>query len=392
MDKEQWRFLLSDEGQRLVAEITAAPLTEANHLLLASRLRRQIAPHLAQAVIETAWLRRQAVGKFSRAEAMYFTRPALEQASSEIVAAYRAQRYFQAGKQQIADLGCGIGADSIALCAGAEVVGIDRQWHRLAMARENVRAYGRAARFLPLQADLAALAPLAVDALFFDPARRDSRGRRIRSVRHYRPPLDLIDVWRAQTAHVAVKIGPAVAYAELPPDADVEFISLSGEVKECVLWYGDLRRGVERQATLLPGEYVLSTADAPESTIPPRAPGVYLFEPDGAIIRAHLVQALAAQMQAAPIDAAIAYLTGDEPRQTPLARRYVLEAWFPFQLKRLRHYLRARRIGRVTVKKRGSPLDPEQLRRQLRLQGEEERIIFLTHVLGEPAVLIGRAD
>jgi hypothetical protein len=60
----------------------------------------------------------------------------------------------------------------------------------------------------------------------------------------------------------------------------------------------------------------------------------------------------------------------------------------PFQLKRLRETLRARNVGNVTVKKRGSPLQPDDLRRQLRLQGEQERVLFLTRWNGAPIVVI----
>lgn len=392
MDHYQWQFLQTDTGQRMLAETAETPITESNHLQIASRLREQIDPPLAQAVIETAWLRQRAAAKFSRAEEMYFTRAALEQSSSEIIASYRAGRYFAAGFRQIADLGCGIGGDSLALCQTAEVLGIDLDWMRLAMARENVGAYGRSARFFPLQADLESLPVLAVDALFFDPARRDERGKRLKSVHHYRPPLNLIHKWRVKTPHAAVKISPGIDYAEIPADAEVEFISVAGEVKECLFWYGDLQRGASRQATLLPQRDVLTSADNPGPNIRPQQPGAFLYEPDGAVIRAHLVQHLARRIGAAPIDETIAYLSSAEPLETPFARRFVLEDWFPFQLKRLRHYLHAHNVGRVTIKKRGSPLDPSALQRRLRLQGDEERIIFLTHVLGEPAVLIGRSD
>ena len=374
----------------MLAETAETPLSEDNHLRAASRLRERIDPHFAQAVIETAWLRQRAAGKFSRASDMYFTRAALEQSSAEIISAYRAKRFFETGMKRIADLGCGIGGDSLALAANADVVGIDLAWIRLAMARENVAAYGRSERFFPVQADLAKQPPLAVDALFFDPARRDENGRRLKSVLLYRPPLSLVHSWRAQVPHAAVKISPGVDYAEMPLDADVEFISVSGDVKDCVFWYGDLRRGASRQATLLPQGHVLTSDESPGADVPPQKPGAYLYEPDGAVIRAHLVQPLARRMGAAPIDSTIAYLTADEQLETPFARRFVLNDWFPFQLKRLRHYLRERNIGRVTIKKRGSPLDPAVLQRQLRLQGDEERIIFLTHVLGEPAVLVGR--
>jgi hypothetical protein len=63
----------------------------------------------------------------------------------------------------------------------------------------------------------------------------------------------------------------------------------------------------------------------------------------------------------------------------------------PFNLKKLRAYLRERNVGRVTVKKRGSPLTPEELIAKLKLPGGgEERIVVLTHVRNQPAVLICR--
>ena len=390
MDQAQWQFLLSEKGQSILAEMAETPITEDIHLQVASRLRKEFDPHLAQAVIETVWLRQRAADKFSRAGQMYFTRQALEQSSSEIVSTYRAQRFFDAGFGRIADLGCSIGGDALALAAKADVIGIDLEWLRLAMARENLQAYGNRDRFFPLQADLAIQAPLRVEALFFDPARRDEQGKRLKSVHLYRPPLSLIDGWRKKTAHAAVKVSPGIDYTEIPLDAQVEFISVSGSVKECVLWYGDLQRGHGRQATLLPGEDILTLEDTPGPDVPAREPAAYLYEPDGAVIRAHLIQTLARRLEAAPIDASIAYLTADDGRETPFARCFAIEDWFPFQLKRLRHYLRERNIGRVTIKKRGSPLEPEVLQRRLRLKGDEEGIIFLTHVLGEPAVLIGK--
>jgi len=382
-------FLLSPEGQRLLRETTDPPITPASHLQAASRLRKQIEPTLAQAVIETVLLRQHATIKFSRASEMYFTRPALEQASSEIVANYRAAKYTQAGLKHVVDLGCGIGGDAIALTAQAEVIGLDLDPLRLAMARENVNVYGSGSHFLPIQSDLTAIPVPHVQAFFFDPARRDEQGRRLHSVALYQPPLSTIDRWRTKIAHGAVKISPAVDYAELPAEAEIEFISLRGEVKEGILWYGDLRCGSTRYATLLPGGHTVTVDDYPGEKVPARPPSAYLYEPDGAVIRAHLVQTLARHLDCAQIDADIAYLTADSYKETPFARCFSLEAWFPFQLKRLRRYLRTNHIGQVTIKKRGSPLDPDTLRQQLRLRGDEHRTLFLTHVLGEPAVLIG---
>jgi hypothetical protein len=116
-----------------------------------------------------------------------------------------------------------------------------------------------------------------------------------------------------------------------------------------------------------------------------------LYEPDPAILRAGLVTTLAALINARQIDPSIAYLTSEILTPTPFARAFAIEAALPFQLKRLRAALRARGVGEVTVKKRGSPLEPEALIRQLKLSGPESRIVFLTQVSGKPYALIGRA-
>ena len=71
-----------------------------------------------------------------------------------------------------------------------------------------------------------------------------------------------------------------------------------------------------------------------------------------------------------------------------MATAYAVNDWFPFQLKRLRGYVRERRVGQLTIKKRGSPLDPDQLRRQLRPGGDNALTLFLTRLRGEPVVIV----
>lgn len=391
MTLDDLHFLLSTEGARWLRDTAVLPLTPHNHLPIAAQLRQQLPPAQAQAVLETVILRQQAAAKFSRADQMFFTRPALEQASSETISHYRAQRFAAAGFAHVADLGCSIGGDALALAAVARVTGVEWDAVRLAMAQENVRVYGHGGQFHPLQADLLALTPFPVEAAFFDPARRDEHGRRFHSVQQYQPPLSLVGRWGVQTA---VKVSPAIDYAEIPPGVEAEFISLAGDLKECVLWAGDLRSGVNRRATLLPEGYSLTDADLPAQPTPVTAVGNYLYEPDSAIIRAHLVEALAPQLNATKIDEQIAYLTSDTPQETPFARRYVVEGVRPFQLKQLRRLLHEQQIGSVTIKKRGSPLEPEQLKRQLRLTGspKNHRILFLTHIRGAPSVIMGWED
>ena len=393
MTPEDFQFLLTPSGQQWLDELTQTPITKHNHLQIITTLRREFPAAHAQALLETAVLRQQASKKFSKATQMYFTRPALEQASSEIVSRYRAQRFAQIEAQAVADLGCSIGGDALALSDFAEVTGVDWDPVRLLMAQENMRVYGNGARFHLLQADLLALTPLVMDALFFDPARRDERGRRFFSVHDYQPPLSLIDQWRELVPETAVKISPGVDYAEIPEEAEIEFISVNGEVKEGVLWYGRFHT-TQRRATLLPNETTITTDDLPEEPIPLAEPKTYLYEPDGAIIRAHLVEAIAPQLDACKLSENIAYLTSDTKVKTPLARCFTVQDYFPFQLKRLRQYLREHNIGQVIIKKRGSPIEPDQLKQQLRLKGNgvESCILFLTQLQGKAAVIIAQEN
>jgi len=387
------RFLLSPAGQAVLAELAADPPTADTQLAVAERLRARLGPDETHAALETSLLRQRAAPKFSRADAMFFTREGLEQATAEPVAAHRARRYA-AGT--VVDMGCGIGSDALALAAtGATVFAIDLNPVHAALARANAAVYGLGDRVRPVVADVTRLPPPAVDAFFFDPARRTAGGpraapsRRLRSVDDYQPPLSLLDTWRQDIPDGAAKVSPGIAYEELPAAAEVEFVSLAGEVKEAVLWFGALKTDVGRRATLLPTGDTLTDRDG-DDTAALAEPRAYLYEPDGAVIRAHLVGQLAGRLGAAQIDPAIAYLTAGTPQPTPFARCFRLDDAFPFQLKRLRDYLRRRGIGQVTIKKRGSPLDPDGLRQALRLQGTGQATLFLTQVMGRHTVLIGR--
>ena len=391
MDLNDFGELLTPAGQTALAAATALGPTEETFLAHLQRLQRGFTAALAKAALETAILRQKAAAKFARAEAMYFTREALEQASGERISRYRAARY--AGCAQVADLGCGIGGDSLGLAAaGAAVTGVDRDPLRLAMAAQNLAAYDLSNRAQWVQADLTDLPWPGADGFFFDPARR-ADGRRKFSVHDYEPPLAQALVWLAHAPAGGVKISPGVDLDELAGyDAEIEFISERGELKECALWFGPLRTA-ERRATLLTSglEPTFHTLLAdPAARLELSAPLAYLYEPDPAVLRAKLVTTLAAQLGAYQLDPDIAYLTADQLQSTPFARAYSIDEALPFQLKRLRERLRALHVGRVTVKKRGSPLEPEALIHQLRLEGPEERVVVLTQVAGKAWALIGK--
>ncbi len=313
-----------------------------------------------------------------------------------------AARRYQ-GFDNVFDLGCSIGSDTLTLASETCVLGVDIDPLRLLMAQLNLDNLGHKYKVDLIRADLSAALPLELapnQAIFFDPGRR-SASRRVHSVHNYTPPLRIIDTWQETIPAVGVKISPGVKLAEIQRyDAEIEFISVRGELKEAVLWFGPLKT-TTRRATLLPGGQTMAgesretqtSYSAGEAAPETSEPLTFLFEPDPAILRAGLVRNLGAQISASQMDADIAYLTGDRFVDTPFARGYRIEEWLPFNLKHLRAIIRQKGIQSATVKKRGSPISPEKLLHDLNIHpgsgnAPDECVIFLTHLRGKPIVLI----
>jgi SAM-dependent methyltransferase len=395
LDARTFRLLVSPDGCAILTRLASADLSEANTLRLLSELRRVVPPEMAGAALTLARLRVRAEAKFSRADAMFFSPDALEQASGEIVGAWRARRFAERGYSRIVDLGCGIGGDTLALAGirGMGVVSLDRDPLRLDMARANLAAYGRNAHLV--QADLLDPLPLAVrriPAAFFDPARRED-GRRVFSVRGYTPPLDMIAGWRFRA--LAAKLSPGVDLDELrrytAAGAGVEFVSLGGELKEAVLWCADLGFAGRWASRLEPEGTAETLIPAGVLSPPLSEPRAYLYEPDPAVIRAGLLGDLAVRLGIPlfRLDETIAYLTGDSYVTSPWSRAWPVWDWMPFHLKRLRAMLAAYGVGQVTVKKRGSPLAPGDLIPKLKLKGAgKPAVVVLTQIAGRHSAIL----
>jgi hypothetical protein len=353
----------------------------------AARLRSAGYPaELVAAALTQARLRDRARAKFGpEADRMLFTPDGLEQATRASVAAHRAARLVAAGRHRVADLCSGIGGDTLALArAGCAVEAVELDPLTAAVAAANVEELGLADRARVTCADATAVQRTGFDAVFLDPSRR-AGGRRIFDPGAYLPPWPFVSATLEGVA--CVKVAPGIPHERIPAGAEAEWVSDRGEVKEAALWSGALRTA-DRRATLLPGNATLTGSGLGRP--PVHAPGRWLYEPDGAVVRAHLVAEVAAVVDGALLDPRIAYLTGGSRVDTPFATAYEITEVLPFSLKRLRALLRSRDVGIVTVKKRGSPIEPETLRRQLRLSGSAHAVVILTRVAGAPTVLVCR--
>lgn len=387
MDLDTFRWLLTDAGQELLGQASEAPREE----LKAQAQLRQVAPGSDEeraarvaAAIGQVTLRRKAAAKFGDdAAAMYFTPDGLEQATRATVAAHRAARLAAASAGSVIDLGCGIGGDLLAFArAGITSAGIDVDPVRVEVARANLAALGLPGAVSVADATKVDTTPF--DAAYVDPARRTGRGRTF-TIDDWTPPWAFVE--QLMRRDTCVKAAPGFPHARIPEDVEAEWVSDSGEVKEAVLWSGRLAT-TRRRATVIGQGGLATLTDEDDPGGSARDVGEFLYEPDGAVIRAGLVTAVAAGVKGGLVDDHIAYVTSDEAFRTPFARGFRVIETLPYREKALRAALRERNIGSLTIKKRGVGVVPEDLRKRLSLTGDEAATIVLTRARGHGIALL----
>lgn len=378
------QFLLSPAGRTLTAEAGTLRENRADTLTALTRLRRSASPELAGAAWELSELRGRGAAKFGPlASQMYFVREALEQASGRGTADYHAARIKASGAQSVSDLGGGIGGDALAFArAGLRVTLYERDPVRAAFAEENARVWEMADKITVQQEDFTE-AKMDTDAAWLDPARRQN-SRRVSDPEAYTPPLSWLHTLAGSgVKSIGVKLSPAIDHALADPfGAELEFISESGDCREALLWLGEAQSGHKLSATVITPatpQTMTGTADKRGDWTAPTG-SRYLYEPDPAVVRAHLVGTLAARLDAAAVDPQIAYLLGGTLAPTPFADTYEVLEQFAYSKKKLQEALTALNIGRVIIKKRGFPTEPDEIRKTLKLRGTEEMIVVLARV------------
>jgi SAM-dependent methyltransferase len=408
MDLADLAFLRTAAGGRLL-ELAASALQHGGSALAASdRLRRDSAAETAgpgpvAAALTLARLRVDAGPKLGAdADRMWLTATGLEQATARRVADHRAGRLdATAPPGDVVDLCCGIGSDLVALTrTGRRVTGIDSDPLTSALASANLESLGLTGSVRT--GDVTATRfPLGdAVAVFVDPARRSASGRLLDPAR-FSPPWPFVarlletagtgrDGARPAAPALAVaKLHPGLDHGLVPARAEAEWVSLDGDLREAALW-GPAPSAARRRATVLhrDGEDSCTDLDLPALNPAVAAPGRYLYEPDDAVVRSHLVQVVSAVVDGWLLDPHLAYVSSDRLVATGLARCFEVLDVLPYRERALRAALRERQVGSLTIKKRGIAVTPEDLRRRLGLRGSEHATVVLTRTPGSAAALL----
>src|SRR5690554_5540621 len=223
MESHELVALLSTDGLRLLDSLPAYE-SKADIVRTVSELRAAgHDPGLVAAVLTQSKLRAKAVAKFGPfAERMLFTEAGLEQATRLSVAALHAGRFQAAGLKHVADLGCGIGADALALAAlDLSVTAVEADEVTAAIAAYNLAPWPGAT---VVHADATTVDLDGVDGVYLDPARRD-QSKRLSNPADWSPSLDFA-FGLGERMPTGIKLGPGIDRDLIPADAEAQWVSV----------------------------------------------------------------------------------------------------------------------------------------------------------------------
>jgi SAM-dependent methyltransferase len=391
----QLRALATPEGAVALSRAAALLAAGTDAVSALTRLRAEVGTALAGPAWGIARQREKARPAFGAdADRLLFTGDTLEQAGRPALADRRATRLLAEGAEAVADLGCAAGTDTLALArAGVRVVAVDRDPVARELTRLNTTALGLSgvevvdADVVDLVAAAAHGAVAGCDAAVLDPARR-AGGRRQLDPDRWSPPWSTVTALLDRVPVSVVKVAPGLDHDRVPDGMEAEWVSVGGSIVEALLWGSGVSTTWRRATLLRDGRCSEVTADDDPGPAPVGAVRGWLHEPDPALIRSGLMSLVAGGLGATLVDPTIAYLTSDGPTDSPWLSSYRVTAELPFNLKKLKAHLRTRGVGRVVVKKRGSPIEPETLARRLRGPGEASAVVVVTRVAGAPTVLV----
>jgi hypothetical protein len=346
------------------------------------RIAQATSPEAARWAATQFELRRRAAEKFALGREMLFTREALEQATHERVARYRASR-FPSGAL-VADLTAGIGADLLALASRGPAIGFELDRERAEYAHHNLEVHGLSA-VIRLEDSLAA--EWTFDFAVADPARRVA-GRRTLRIDEFAPDPHRLAERMASLRLGAIKLSPMLADADLHAlGPRLEFLSFAGECREATVWLGAEAEPARLAVHVESGEQ-LQASDPPGAT---EALDAFLHEADPAAIRAHALGALCARFNLRPLGDSNGYLTGPDALASPWIRSYRVLHHGKGDARATREALRGLAAQVRDVKVRGAKVDGPAVRRTLKPGGERVVVLAvwpvgasLRHTLLEP--------
>ncbi len=349
-------------------------------------------------ILEFIHIRTKAILKYPRASQMLFTKEGLEQASSKWLAEYRTLKIKQAfpSVQNVLEICSGIGGDTIALGLRWGVITVEKDPEIIKILSHNLKVYNLFEKVEIIEGDILELIDQNdfkdklsnIDCIFFDPSRRYNSNHTIK-IEEYRPSLSLLAKLLKITPNIVVKVAPAVNFSYIKFDCDIEVVSYKGSVKETMLWFGKFKKSDKPQiiATKLPENISMVKQDNIPIKVS-RFPKKYIYEPDPAFIKAHVLNDIALKYNLFFLHEKIAFLTSDKALKTPMLKSYKYIYHCDMNFSKINKILKDYSIGRLDYKSRGVKIDFKTIHKSFEYHGKEQGLIIFTLILNQPHIIL----
>jgi len=381
MTLEELNFLQTSEGEFLLDQYKDLSDAELDRLLF--KLSKKKVKYIS-AVVSLIKLRKKAVGKFGNSEKMFFTDISLEQSTGENIADYIGKRFK--GKKKVVDLTCGIGGNLIFLAKNAlKAVSVERDEVKLECAKINSQMYNVDKKIEFILGDAGQNIVQDADAFFIDPSRERKGKTKTRSILNSEPNIiDILPKIFEVTKEVCVKISPAFDYDEiklLPEIPEIEVISEDNVCKVVLLWFGKFKTG-DRKATCFIEDkvYVYTDKTLKKEIEILDDPLDYLYVPNKAIIKAHLINEVACEFGLKKINSHTSFLTSDKliKNKKELFRIFKIIHYDKFSIKDIKKKLKEKNIERVNIITKRFPTKPDELYKKIKIKEGGDWFLIVT--------------
>lgn len=320
----------------------------------------------------------------------FFTRKALEQASSEVLAKYKASLF---NGNLLLDLSGGLGVDDWAFAASfKQVVSTDPDAGLNQLVRKNMELLGVAntTRLDETAESLLAQYTQKVDLVYVDADRRSDQRKAVHLFEGSPDLVKILGLVTRITTQVLLKLSPLIDITHLEKNLqhirEIQVVSLRNEVKEVLVWidFNHIQPPTIKAVDIDAGNQIQSFTSGNHPSAVYNHIGTYFFEPALCLIKSGLAPAYGAQMGLSQVAASSMFMVANHLPPQLMGRSFKVVAGMPFAKKAVKAYLNQCHISKANISKRHFPMDVESLYQTLSLkEGGEDYLFFTTTQSGQ---------
>jgi hypothetical protein len=324
---------------------------------------------------------------------LLYKKVSLEQASSELTAAYKSSRIE--GKR-IIDLTGGLGIDSIYFAKNfTEVFYCEVNKDLSEIAGHNFSELGIKNIDINIGDGIEFLKKFKddyFDWIYADPSRREGNNRSVDIKFHSPDILGSFELLKSKTKNLCIKLAPAFdineAFKLFPELNEFVVVSANNECKEVLLLFNFEKKEEQssnptKSAAILNEKSEVKFYKSGIDEIPVRIfadaePNLFFYEPDTAIRKAGLSEFIAQKFKLRFINSISDYMVSKKAVKYFPGRIFKIVYRSAYNAKEIKKYLNEKNITKANISRSNFALKPDEIKKTLKLKDGGNNYLFFT--------------